>query len=308
VLGRHATGHARHPARSAPRGAGDRLRRRGAVDTVGKALNVPLHRLWGGFRDGHSGHRHGRYYRSEDDLGAVAREMEALRRQGFSGCKSRSRADAGGGCRAGPRRARWRRSRFHLMPDPNQGWSYDEALRFARPVEPFDIRWLESRAMVERPAASGRACAAPWRSRSAPGRARSPRPAVAADGRPARSTSELRSSWGGGPTEWRKSRRWRMFRHRRAVASGTAGRRHAGGLRAQRGVRRGHATGPRSALPCADRGTRRPSRTASCVCRTCRLGPGAGQEESRRSCVPRDHMERRMSLSANRHPLRRDMR
>ena len=175
-------------------------------DTVGKALHVPLHRMWGGFRDDIPVMAMGGYYRSEDDLGAVAREMEALRRQGFGGCKvkvgaltpeadaERLRAARDG---AGPG--------FHLMPDPNQGWSYDEALRFARLVEPLDIRWLEEpcywsndrcdlarlRRTVAIPICAGQ-------SEIAKAGCRELMVAGAID------FCNFDPSWGGGPTEWRK--------------------------------------------------------------------------------------------------------
>lgn len=113
-------------------------------DVVGKAANVPLYMLWGGYRDEVPAIAMGGYYREDNDLGAVAREAEQLRLQGFAGCKlkvgkldprgdaERVRAARDG---AGPG--------FKLMPDPNQAWSFEQALEFIRRVEEFDITWVE---------------------------------------------------------------------------------------------------------------------------------------------------------------------
>lgn len=175
-------------------------------DTVGKALRVPLHRLWGGCRNDIPVIAMGGYYRSEDDLGAIAREMEALRKQGFGGCKVKV-----GGLAPEADAERVRAARdgagagFHLMPDPNQGWSYDEALRFARLVEPLDIRWLEEpchwsndrldlarlRRTVAIPICAGQ-------SEIAKAGCRDLMIAGAID------VCNFDPSWGGGPTEWRK--------------------------------------------------------------------------------------------------------
>jgi D-galactarolactone cycloisomerase len=175
-------------------------------DAVGKALGAPLHRVWGGFREEIPAVSMGGYYRAEDDLGAIAREMAALRQQGFAGCKlkvgalspqadaERVRAARDG---AGPG--------FWLMPDPNQGWSYEEALQFARLVEPLDIRWLEEpchwsndrldlarlRRTMPIPICAGQ-------SEITKAGCRELMAAGAID------LCNYDPSWGGGPTEWRK--------------------------------------------------------------------------------------------------------
>ncbi|MBV6304212.1 mandelate racemase/muconate lactonizing enzyme family protein [Candidimonas humi] len=175
-------------------------------DAVGKALNAPLHRLWGGQGDDVAAIAMGGYYWPEDDLIKVAKEMESLREQGLAGCKlkvgaltpeqdaERVRAARDG---AGPG--------FWLMADPNQGWSFDEALRFARLVRPYDIRWLEEpchwqndrldlarlRRTVDIPLCAGQ-------SEIAKAGCRDLMAAGAID------ICNFDPSWGGGPTEWRK--------------------------------------------------------------------------------------------------------
>lgn len=175
-------------------------------DLVGKALGVPLHRLWGGFRDEIPVMAMGGYYRAEDDLGGLAREMEALREQGFAGCKVKV-----GGLSPEADAARLRAARaavgdgFRLMPDPNQGWTFEEALRFARAVEPLDIFWLEEpchwandradmarlRRTVPIPICAGQ-------SEMSKAGCRALMEAGAID------YCNYDPSWGGGPTEWRK--------------------------------------------------------------------------------------------------------
>ncbi len=175
-------------------------------DAVGKALNAPLNKLWGGFRDQIPAVAMGAYYYAEDDLTQVAREMAALREQGFAGCKlkvgalspeqdaERVRAAREG---AGPE--------FWLMPDPNQGWDYEQALRFARLVEPLGILWLEEpchwqndrmdlarlRRTVAIPICAGQ-------SEITKAGCRDLMAAGAID------YCNFDPGWGGGPTEWRK--------------------------------------------------------------------------------------------------------
>ena len=175
-------------------------------DAVGKALDVPLHRLWGGCRDDIPVIAMGAYYRSEDDLGGIAREMAALRAGGFAGCKLKV-----GALTPEEDAARVRAARdgagvgFMLMPDPNQGWSYEEALRFARLIERYDIRWLEEpchwandkrdlarlRRTMPIPICAGQ-------SEIAKAGCRDLMLAEAID------VCNFDPSWGGGPTEWRK--------------------------------------------------------------------------------------------------------
>jgi D-galactarolactone cycloisomerase len=86
----------------------------------------------------------GGYYMEGKTLADIGREMEAYRRAGMAGCKFKvggrtpeedaKRVDAA-------RRAAG--ADFVLAVDANRGWSADDAVRFARLVEPLDIRWFE---------------------------------------------------------------------------------------------------------------------------------------------------------------------
>jgi L-alanine-DL-glutamate epimerase-like enolase superfamily enzyme len=175
-------------------------------DAVGKAKDMPLHRLWGGTTDDVSVVAMGAYYRSEDDLGGIAREMAALREQGLAGCKLKVGARSPGEDALRVRAARdGAGPGFWLMPDPNQGWSFDQALEFARLVEPLDIRWFEEpchwhndredlarlRKQISIPICAGQ-------SEITLAGCRELMNAGAID------ICNFDPSWGGGPTEWRK--------------------------------------------------------------------------------------------------------
>ena len=175
-------------------------------DTVGKALNTPLHKMWGGFRDEIPVVAMGAYYYPENDLQQVSAEMTKLRAEGYAGCKlkvgalspqadaERVRAARDG---AGPG--------FWLMPDPNQGWTYDEALTFARLVEPLDIRWFEEPCLWQndrmdlarlRKTISIPICAGQSEITKAGCRELMATGAI--------DLCNFDPSWGGGPSEWRK--------------------------------------------------------------------------------------------------------
>src|SRR5713226_3189361 len=86
----------------------------------------------------------GGYYMDGKTLADIGREMEAYRRAGMAGCKFKvgglaPEADA-------ERVATARRAAgpdFVLAVDANRGWSVEDAVRFARLVEPLDIAWFE---------------------------------------------------------------------------------------------------------------------------------------------------------------------
>jgi len=175
-------------------------------DVVGKSMHAPLHHVWGGQGDSIPAIAMGGYYKPVDDLLSVAREMESLREQGFAGCKlkvgalspeqdaERVRAARDG---AGPG--------FWLMPDPNQGWSFEQALRFARAIEKYDIRWIEEPCYWQndkldlarlRRTVPIALCAG--QSEISKAGCRELMAAGAID------VCNFDPSWGGGPTEWRK--------------------------------------------------------------------------------------------------------
>src|SRR5437016_676197 len=113
-------------------------------DLVGKALGKGVCALLGGYRQRLPIISIGGYYMEGKTLADIGREMEAYRRAGMAGCKFKvgglapeedARRVEAARRAAGPD--------FVLAVDANRGWSAQDAIRFARLVEPFDIRWFE---------------------------------------------------------------------------------------------------------------------------------------------------------------------
>jgi D-galactarolactone cycloisomerase len=86
----------------------------------------------------------GGYYREGKTLADIGREMESYREAGMAGCKFKV-----GGLAPEDDAIRVEAARraagpdFVLAVDANRAWSVEEAVRFARLVEPLDIRWFE---------------------------------------------------------------------------------------------------------------------------------------------------------------------
>jgi D-galactarolactone cycloisomerase len=113
-------------------------------DVVGKATGRSVRELLGGFTEKVPIISIGGYYLEDKTLGDIGREMEAYRLAGMAGCKFKV---GGLSPRADAERVRAARlaagSDFLLAVDANRGWTADEAVEFARLVEPLDIRWFE---------------------------------------------------------------------------------------------------------------------------------------------------------------------
>ncbi|HXJ77544.1 MAG TPA: mandelate racemase/muconate lactonizing enzyme family protein [Candidatus Methylomirabilis sp.] len=113
-------------------------------DLVGKALGRNVCSLLGGYRDRLPIISIGGYYMEGKTLADIGREMEAYRRAGMAGCKFKV-----GGLSAEEDAMRVEAARaaagpdFILAVDANRGWSVPDAVRFARLVEPLDVRWFE---------------------------------------------------------------------------------------------------------------------------------------------------------------------
>lgn len=111
-------------------------------DLVGKALDVPLFQLWGGYRDRLPAICIGGYY--TDDLADVAAQVETYRELGFAGCKFKvgrlSPAEDAHRTRLAREAAG---DEFVLMVDANQGFTRREAIQFAELTRELDLRWFE---------------------------------------------------------------------------------------------------------------------------------------------------------------------
>ena len=172
-------------------------------DAIGKALDQPLWRLWGGFRSELEMISIGGYY---DSPVSVAEEVAELRERGLAGMKFKvaglsPKEDAGRFLEARAAGG----DAFVLAADGNQGWTPAQAVSFARQVAGADMRWFEEpcrwhndrRAMRDVRAMAGVPVCAGQSEMSAGG-CRD----LMVDG--AIDVCNFDASWSGGPTEWRR--------------------------------------------------------------------------------------------------------
>ncbi|MDX2156908.1 MAG: mandelate racemase/muconate lactonizing enzyme family protein [Hyphomicrobiaceae bacterium] len=113
-------------------------------DVMGKAVGRTVNELLGGYRREIPIISIGGYYMAGKTLADIGAEMEQYKRAGMVGCKFKvgglsPEADAervaAARQAAGPD--------FMLCVDANRGWSAQDAIRFARLIEPLDIAWFE---------------------------------------------------------------------------------------------------------------------------------------------------------------------
>lgn len=174
-------------------------------DAIGKALDMPLYKLWGGFRPAVPMIGIGGYY--EDETPTIEREVEAFAGHGMVGMKFKI-----GGASPENDATRLRRAvdtagpDFLFVVDANQGYTLREATRFAQLASEFvELRWFEEPcrwpddriAMRDLRHATGVPVAAGQSEISHAGM-RDLMVAGAID------VCNFDASWGGGPTEWRR--------------------------------------------------------------------------------------------------------
>jgi L-alanine-DL-glutamate epimerase-like enolase superfamily enzyme len=111
-------------------------------DLLGKAIGLPLYQLWGGYTARLPAICIGGYYGAEEK--PVAEQIASYLELGFGGCKFKV---GGRSPEADAERARLAREAggdaFTLMVDANQGWTRQEAIRFARLSADLGLRWFE---------------------------------------------------------------------------------------------------------------------------------------------------------------------
>jgi L-alanine-DL-glutamate epimerase-like enolase superfamily enzyme len=172
-------------------------------DAIGKALNQPLWRLWGGYRDRLPMISIGGYY---DGTETIAEEITHLRETGMAGMKFKV-----GGRDPVTDADRFRQARraagddFILAADANQGWTREEAITFARLVADQDLRWFEEpcrwhndRRAIRDVRTMGGVAVCAGQSEFSAGGCRDLMVEGAID------VCNFDASWSGGPTEWRR--------------------------------------------------------------------------------------------------------
>ena len=172
-------------------------------DAVGRALGMPLWKLWGGYRNSVPVITIGGYYAQDADITA---EVRGLVEAQFAGMKFKV-----GGLSPEEDAVRLREARraagddFALAVDANQGWTPAQAIRFAQLVEDCNLLWFEEpcqwqndrRAMRDVRLGGGVPVCAGQSEFSAAG-CRDLMETGSVD------FCNFDSSWSGGPTEWRR--------------------------------------------------------------------------------------------------------
>src|SRR5579862_3014907 len=111
-------------------------------DAIGKALQQPLWRLWGGYRERIPVNIIGGYYGR--DLAGIRDEVQEWRDRGFRGAKFKV-----GGLEPEADAERVRAAReaagddFVLTIDANQGYTLHQALELCARIADLDVRWFE---------------------------------------------------------------------------------------------------------------------------------------------------------------------
>ncbi len=174
-------------------------------DAVGKALNQPLWKLWGGFRNRVQLIAIGGYY--GDPLGSVEEEIASYRQLGLAGVKYKV-----GGRTPEIDFLRVARARevagddFVIAIDANQGYAVEEAIELSRMCSGLDIAWFEEPVTWQNDHRSMRdvrfrgplpVCAG--QSEFSPAACRELMEVGAVD------ILNFDASWSGGPTAWRKA-------------------------------------------------------------------------------------------------------
>ena len=113
-------------------------------DLTGKALGKSVRELIGGYTDRLPIISIGGYYMPGKTHADIGREVESYHDAGMAGCKFKV-----GGLSPEEDAQRVAIARkavgddFILCVDANRGWAAEDAIRFARLVEPYNIRWFE---------------------------------------------------------------------------------------------------------------------------------------------------------------------
>ncbi len=172
-------------------------------DAVGKALDEPLWRLWGGYRDQMPMIAIGGYYGQPE---SVEEEIRAYLEMGLAGCKLKV-----GGLTPEEDAARVVSAReaggddFALMIDANQGYTVRQAIELAQRLDGLGVRWFEEpcrwhndRRGLRDVRAQGGIPVCAGQSELSPSGCRDLMEAGAID------VCNFDSSWSGGPTAWRR--------------------------------------------------------------------------------------------------------
>ncbi len=135
-------------------------------DLIGKAANMPVHKLLGGYADKVKVYASGGFYTQRNDVGELVEEMLGYVEQGFRSVKMKVgrdvRLDAD---RVGAVRKSLGQD-IDLLVDANEAWDSSTAARFIDRVAEYGLYWLEEPVAPDdidgyiRLTASGKVCIA----------------------------------------------------------------------------------------------------------------------------------------------------
>ena len=113
-------------------------------DIIGKALEMPVYQVLGGFSDTIRVYAAGGYYEENKTVADLVNEMEGYVEEGFRAVKMKV---GGASFRTDVERVRAVREalgpEIDLLIDANNKWNAYEAIRFGRAVEKYDLYWFE---------------------------------------------------------------------------------------------------------------------------------------------------------------------
>jgi L-alanine-DL-glutamate epimerase-like enolase superfamily enzyme len=113
-------------------------------DIIGKALNLPVYQVLGGFNERVRVYAAGGYYEEGKGLKELAQEMEGYVREGFRAVKMKV---GGEPLAVDVERVRAVRDavgpKVDLLVDANNKWNAYQAIRFGRAIERYDPFWFE---------------------------------------------------------------------------------------------------------------------------------------------------------------------
>jgi L-alanine-DL-glutamate epimerase-like enolase superfamily enzyme len=113
-------------------------------DIIGKALEMPVYQVLGGFSDTIRVYAAGGYYEQDKSVADLVDEMEGYVEEGFRAVKMKV---GGASFRTDVERVRAVREalgpEIDLLIDANNKWNAYEAIRFGRAVEKYDLYWFE---------------------------------------------------------------------------------------------------------------------------------------------------------------------
>ena len=173
-------------------------------DLFAKSLSIPLHKLWGGYRNWIPVITIGGYYNSNI---SIQEEVESLVEQGFAGMKFKV-----GGLTPKEDVVRFREAQkyggdnFRIAVDANQGYSLPQAIEFSQIVRDDNLLWFEEPCNWQNDKRSMRdvrflggvpVCAGQTEFSAAACRDLMEIGAI--------DFCNFDSSWSGGPTEWRRA-------------------------------------------------------------------------------------------------------